>query len=51
MSHNLLGFHGLFYRDGFTFFLTHNSIALVRERTIPTERLTLVGEFSTNFYG
>jgi hypothetical protein len=28
-----------------------NSVALVRERTIPTERPPLVGEVSTNFYG
>jgi hypothetical protein len=26
-----------------------NSVALVRERTIPTERLPLVGEVSANF--
>jgi hypothetical protein len=26
-----------------------NSVALVRDRTIPTERQTLVGEVSTNF--
>jgi len=28
-----------------------NSVALVRERTIPTERPPLVGEVSTNFCG
>jgi hypothetical protein len=28
-----------------------NSVALVRERTIPTERPPLVGEFSANFCG
>jgi hypothetical protein len=26
-----------------------NSVALVRDRTIPTERLSLVGEVSANF--
>jgi hypothetical protein len=29
----------------------HNSVALVRERTIPTERPPLVGEVSANFCG
>jgi hypothetical protein len=29
----------------------HNSVALVRERTIPTERPSLVGEDSANFDG
>jgi hypothetical protein len=28
-----------------------NSVALVRERTIPTERSPLVGEVSANFCG
>jgi hypothetical protein len=28
-----------------------NSVALVRKRTIPTERLSLVGEVSANFCG
>jgi hypothetical protein len=28
-----------------------NSVALVRERTIPTERPPLVGEVSANFCG
>jgi hypothetical protein len=28
-----------------------NSVALVRERTIPTERPLLVGEVSANFFG
>jgi hypothetical protein len=28
-----------------------NSVALVRERTIPTERLPLAGEVNANFYG
>jgi hypothetical protein len=28
-----------------------NSVALVHERTIPTERAPLVGEVSANFYG
>jgi hypothetical protein len=28
-----------------------NSVSLVRERTIPTERPPLVGEVSANFYG
>jgi hypothetical protein len=28
-----------------------NSVALVRERTIPTERRPLAGEVSANFYG
>ena len=28
-----------------------NSVALVRERTIPTERPPPVGEVSANFYG
>jgi hypothetical protein len=28
-----------------------NSVALVRERTIPTERPPLVGEVSANFFG
>jgi cytochrome c oxidase assembly factor CtaG len=28
-----------------------NSVALVREQTISTERSPLVGEVSTNFYG
>jgi hypothetical protein len=28
-----------------------NSVALVREITIPTERLTLVDEVSANFFG
>jgi hypothetical protein len=28
-----------------------NFVALVRERTIPTERPPPVGEVSTNFYG
>jgi hypothetical protein len=28
-----------------------NSVALVRKRTIPTERLPLVGEVSANFSG
>jgi hypothetical protein len=28
-----------------------NYVALVRERTIPTERPPLVGEVSANFYG
>jgi hypothetical protein len=30
---------------------THNSVALIHERTIPTKRSPLVGEVSTNFYG
>jgi hypothetical protein len=30
---------------------TANSVALVRERTIPTERASLIGEVSANFYG
>jgi hypothetical protein len=30
---------------------TTNSVALVRERTIPTERPPLVGEVSANFCG
>jgi hypothetical protein len=30
-------------------YLKLNSVALVRERTIPTERLPLVGEVSANF--
>jgi hypothetical protein len=29
----------------------NNSVALVRERTIPTERPPLVGEVSANFCG
>jgi len=29
----------------------NNSVALVRERTIPTERPPPVGEVSANFYG
>jgi hypothetical protein len=29
----------------------NNSLALVRERTMPTERLPLVGEVSANFRG
>jgi hypothetical protein len=29
----------------------NNSVALVREQTIPTERLPLVGEISANFCG
>jgi hypothetical protein len=29
----------------------NNSMALVHERTIPTERLLLVGEVNTNFCG
>jgi hypothetical protein len=29
----------------------NNSVAFVRERTIPTERPPLVGEVSANFYG
>jgi hypothetical protein len=28
-----------------------NSVALVRKRTIPTERTSLVSEVSANFYG
>jgi hypothetical protein len=31
--------------------INKNSVALVRERTIPTERLPLVGEVSSNFCG
>jgi hypothetical protein len=31
--------------------ITNNSVALVRERTIPTERPPLVGEVSANFCG
>jgi hypothetical protein len=31
--------------------LKQNSVALVRKRTIPTERLPLVGEVSANFCG
>jgi hypothetical protein len=34
----------------YVFFIT-NSVALVRERTTPTERPPLVGEVSANFYG
>ena len=30
---------------------TYNSVALVHERTIPTERPPSVGEFSANFCG
>jgi len=32
-------------------FIKLNSVALVRERTIPTERLPPVGEVSANFCG
>jgi hypothetical protein len=35
------------YKDNFTFF--KNSVASVRERTIPTERPPLVGEVSATF--
>jgi hypothetical protein len=31
--------------------INNNSVALVRERTIPTERPSLVGEVSANFCG
>jgi hypothetical protein len=31
--------------------IIHNSVVLVRERTIPTERPPLVGELSANFCG
>jgi hypothetical protein len=31
--------------------ITNNSVALVRERTIPTERPPIVSEVSANFYG
>jgi hypothetical protein len=30
--------------------ITNNSVALVRERTIPTERPPFVGEINANFY-
>jgi hypothetical protein len=30
---------------------SYDSVALVRERTIPTERPSLVGEVSANFCG
>ena len=33
------------------YYLKKNSVALVRERTIPTERPPLVGEVSANFCG
>ena len=32
-------------------FICHNSVALVRERTIPTERPPPIGEVSANFCG
>jgi len=36
---------------GTTLKLKLNSVALVRERTIPTEQPPPVGEVSANFYG
>jgi hypothetical protein len=45
----LLG-RGLNHREDLILVLT-NSVALVRERTIPTERPPLVGEISVNFCG
>jgi hypothetical protein len=39
------------YTAYFTFQPTANSVALVRKRTIPTERPPLVGESSANFCG
>jgi hypothetical protein len=30
-------------------YIIHNSMALIRERTIPTERSPLVGEVNANF--
>jgi hypothetical protein len=44
-------------QDGLKLYGTHqllayaNSVALVREQTIPTERPPLVGEVSADFYG
>jgi hypothetical protein len=37
------------YQEYFKMFI--NSVALVRKRTIPTERPLLVGEISANFWG
>jgi hypothetical protein len=34
---------------GNSLIITNNSVAVVRERTIPTERPLLVGEVSANF--
>ena len=42
--------YNLFYAR-VTFLELHNSVALVRERTIPTERPPPAGEVSANFYG
>jgi hypothetical protein len=33
------------------YFVNNNSVVLVRQRTIPTERPSLVGEFNANFCG
>jgi hypothetical protein len=38
-------------REGIWKFSNNNSVALVRERTIPTERPPLVDEVSVNFSG
>jgi hypothetical protein len=40
-----------FHFDKYWFIKKLNSVAFVRERTIPTERPPLVGEVSANFYG
>jgi hypothetical protein len=40
----------LYYQNVSHHFLTY-SVALVRKRTIPTERPPLVGEVNTNFCG
>ena len=54
----LLPLHALMVWTGNTTFYVYlhflynkNSVALVRERTIPTERPPLVGEVSANFCG
>ena len=38
-------------KENFVFLNSENSVALVRERTIPTERPPPVGEVSANFCG
>jgi hypothetical protein len=45
----ILGFLHWSFRKGYN--NNNNSVALVRERTIPTDGRPLVGEVSTNFCG
>ena len=47
----MLNYHSVLLHQALTKKLKLNSVALVRERTIPTERPPPVGEVSANFCG